>query len=178
MVDAEANQASFFLDPAHLTIGRDENGLWLRLPTDATRRRVSSVRPAFPLSTGPELLTFYHRPATEPGTIPPPEEEIGILRSIRDLPEDAQDLLAAEVARVYFVPRILRILSVDEAFGIQSWNVITDRGARTFELTDHSNLRTFDQYRLVIKAVDGNRYRIDDVRLLDRRSQKWMDLQL
>lgn len=178
MPDAERNLTGVYLDPLHLEIGRDDGGLWLRLPGDTAPRHVSSVRPAFPLSTGPDLLAFFHRPATVAGAIPAPEEEIGILRSIHDLPHEAQDLLAAEVARVYFVPRILRILSIDEAFGIQSWDVITDRGPRQFELTEHSNLRVFDPYRLVIKDVDGNRYRIDDVRLLDRRSQKLMDLQL
>ncbi len=178
MPDTERTQTDLFLDPAQIEIGRDEAGLWLRLPADTAPRRISSVRPSFPLSTGPEFLAFYHRPASDTGLTPPPEEEIGILRSIHELPEHAQDLLASEVARVYFVPRISRILTIDEAFGIQSWDVITDRGPRKFELTDRSNLRVFEPYRLVIKDVDGNRYRIDDVRLLDRRSQKWLDLQL
>lgn len=173
-----------FLRSEEISLRRDASGLWLHLAGEEAPVRVTSVRPAFPLSLGPEMLVFYGR--REVGTVAPgpsaeaPEAdvELGILRSLADLPPEGQDLLAAEIEKAYFVPRILRIHSIEERFGIQRWEVTTDRGRRAFELTERSHLRPFDNARLVVKDVDGNRYLIEDARLLDRRSQQWLDLQL
>lgn len=163
---------SEFLDGTRLSIQRDAAGLWLQLP-DAPRQRITAVRPAFPLSLGPEMLVFYRRP--DDGAA---DEEIGIVRRLAELPPASQDLLAAEIERAYFVPAITEIVSVNEEFGIQTWRVVTDRGPRTFEITERSHLRMLEAFRVVIKDVDGNRYQIRDTRLLDRRSQQWLDLQM
>ena len=175
-----------FLNGSEISLTRDAGGvLWLRQPGESEPIQVTSVRPAFPLSMGPDMLVFYGKPSTSD-----PEsgqhhdhgrsvgEELGILRSLHELPTEMQDLVAEEVEKAYFVPRVLRILSIEEEFGIQEWQVTTDRGPRTFEVTERSGIRPFDNYRIVIKDVDGNRYQIADARLLDRRSQQWLDLQL
>lgn len=171
-----------FLQGSQIALRRDENGLWLQAPGLDHPVLITSVRPAFPLSMGPEMLVFSRRRDPDPtgstNDRHPAEEEIGILRSLSELSPKGQDLLAGEIEKAYFVPRIRRILSIEETFGIQRWEVITDRGARSFELTERSNLRPFDNSRLVIKDVDGNRYLVEDARLLDRRSQQWLDLQL
>jgi len=174
--------AGGFLTGALLTLLRDEVGLWVRLPGEEEAVRVTSVRPAFPLSMGPEMLVFYGRRPVAPElaaeTPHHHEEELGILRSLGELSAEGQDLLASEIEKAYFVPHITRIVSIEEAFGIQRWEVVTDRGPRSFELTERSHIRPFDNARLVIKDVDGNRYLIEDSRVLDRRSQQWLDLQL
>ncbi len=175
-----------FLDGSEIRLTREGSTLWLRLPGEEEPIQVTSVRPAFPLSLGPEMLVFYGRKAGE--EVPEDSaasrghgaggEELGIIRSLEELPSDAQELVADEIERAYFVPRILQIRSIEEEFGIQRWEVTTDRGPRTFEVTERSGIRPFDNYRVVIKDVDGNRYQITDTRLLDRRSQQWFDLQL
>jgi hypothetical protein len=182
---ARAAVAGGFLQGAGLRLTRDPAGLWLHLPGESSPALITSVRPAFPLSMGPAMLVFYGRRAHEAGGEDAegkpggaPGEELGILRSLAELPREAQEMIAEEVERSYFVPRITRILSVDEQFGIQRWQVVTDRGPRTFEVTERSGIRPFDNFRMVIKDVDGNRYQIADLRLLDRRSQQWLDLQV
>ena len=164
--------AGGFLDGARIRIERGSGQLWLR-GVDGSRSRITGVRPAFPLSLGPQMLVFYGH-AQPDG----PEEELGILRRLGDLPRESQDLLAAEVEKAYFVPRIRRILSIAEAFGVRTWEVVTERGLRTFDITESNQVRLLEPARLVIKDVDGNRYQIEDIRLLDRKSQQWLDLQL
>lgn len=175
-----------FLNGSEVVLTRDASGVWLRLPDEPEPVQVTSVRPAFPLSMGPEMLVFYgRRKSAETATENSDDrnrsaggEELGILRRLDELPPEMQDVVVEEVEKAYFVPRILQIVSIEEEFGIQQWEVRTDRGPRTFEVTERSGIRPFDNYRIVIKDVDGNRYQIADTRLLDRRSQEWLDLQL
>lgn len=182
---AEAVQGGF-LDGSKVVVTRDAGTVWLRLADADDPIQITSVRPAFPLSIGPEMLVFYGRKdgSAAAGRHDADQgraaggEELGILRSLHELPPEMQDLVAEEVEKAYFVPRVLRIVSIEEEFGIQQWDVITDRGPRTFEVTERSGIRPFDNSRIVIKDVDGNRYQIADTRLLDRRSQQWLDLQL
>ena len=176
--------ANGFLAAGSLALTRAADGLWLRLPGDPRPARITSVRPAFPLSLGPRMLVFYGRRARQDPQAPAGQameerdEELGILRSLDDLGPQAQQLLAEEVEKAYFVPRITRVVSIEEQFGVQRWEVETERGPRTFEITERSQVRPFDNSRMVIKDVDGNRYQIADTRLLDRRSQQWLDLQV
>ena len=164
--------AGGFLDGPSIRIERADGQLWLRR-ADGDRSRITAVRPAFPLSLGPQMLVFCGRVHPEA-----PEEELGILARLGDLPPESQDLLAAEVEKAYFVPRIRRILSITEEFGVRTWEVVTERGLRTFDITESTQVRLLEPARLVIKDVDGNRYQIEDIRLLDRKSQQWLDLQL
>jgi hypothetical protein len=185
-VAAEAVHGNF-LDAARVTLWRDDQGLWLGVPGQPPAR-VTAVRPAFPLSRGVEMLVLYgYRPGTDARNTSAgdsgradrtPGEELGILRSLEALPAGAQELLAEEIAKAYFVPRIIRIVAIEEEFGVQRWEVLTDRGPRTFEVTERSSIRPLDHGRVVIKDVDGNRYQIEDVRKLDRRSQQLLDLQI
>lgn len=194
--------AGGFLVATDLRFRRDAVGLWLQVSGVAEPYRVTAVRPAFPLSLGPEMLVVYGRrggasgsaaeapaaPEGGPSRGPHPgpnggdedvgEEEIGILRSLAELDPATLDLIAEEVEKAYFVPRITRVLAIEEEFGVQRWEVQTDRGPRSFEITERSQIRPFDHSRMVIKDVDGNRYQIADTRLLDRRSQQWLDLQI
>lgn len=168
--------AGGFLEGASIRIERDGGQLWL-VDAERGRRRISAVRPAFPLSLGPQMLVFYGPPEGEAAT-PNAEEELGILARLSDLSPESQDLLAAEVEKAYFVPRIRRILSITEAFGVRTWEVVTERGLRTFDITESNQVRLLEPARLVIKDVDGNRYQIEDFRLLDGKSRQWLDLQL
>ena len=168
--------AGGFLDGPRVRIERADGHLWL-VQADGVRRRISAVRPAFPLSLGPQMLVFYAQPDGQEGPAAS-EEEIGILARLSDLPVESQDLLAAEVEKAYFVPRIRQVLSITEAFGVRTWEVVTERGLRTFDITESNQVRFLEPARLVIKDVDGNRYQIEDIRLLDGKSQQWLDLQL
>ena len=104
------------------------------------------------------------------------EEEIGIIKSTLGLP--SAELIEAELDRVYFMPRIVAILSMKERFGYSTWRVRTDKGELSFTLNDVYRSMIKLGKRIIISDVDGNRYEIEDTSLLDKRSYRKIELYL
>ena len=71
----------------------------------------------------------------------------------------------------YFMPNIRSILSMEEALGIETWKVVTNKGEREFQVRDpRHSVRHMPRGRVLIKDVDGNRYEVPNWRSLDRKS--------
>jgi len=63
----------------------------------------------------------------------------------------------------YFVPQILEIRSVAvESGSATKWDVVTNRGERSFLVKKRSDARTLDPRRLFITDSEGNRYNLSD----------------
>ena len=107
-------------------------------------------------------------------------EEIGIIRRLDDFGEEAQSLLRAELTRRYYSPAIERILSVKERYGFSYWKVIcTGEGEVSFTLRDtYRSIIHAGGERVILLDVNGNRFHIPDVSLLDRKSYKKIELYL
>jgi len=92
------------------------------------------------------------------------DKDIGILVTLNEMDRDSRAIVEEELERRYFTPRIERVLTVNEEFGVVTWEVETDRGPRRFLVR---NLRdsTFPlgANRLMITDTDGNRYEFPDV---------------
>ncbi|MGN1073871.1 MAG: DUF1854 domain-containing protein [Eubacteriales bacterium] len=102
--------------------------------------------------------------------------ELGILRDLRDFPEDQQQLLRGALRMRYFSPRILEIRSVKDKMGYLYLDVRIEGGDRVFAVKDFSrNLRAIDAHRLIITDVEGNRYQIEDIDALDIRSRRRLE---
>ncbi|HHV55929.1 MAG TPA: DUF1854 domain-containing protein [Firmicutes bacterium] len=104
--------------------------------------------------------------------------EIGIIKDLDELESHSRRLAEEYLARAYFIPRITRVLAIEEQFGITTWRVETDRGPRAFEVRDRRDMRFIGRNHLVIKDVDGNRYEIEDYRALDARSTALIETQI
>src|SRR5438552_14977076 len=96
-----------------------------------------------------ELL--FERAGEEPQAVKPvralpltdPDDWIGLMdekgkpvhmvRSLAELDPDSREVLAHELERLYFLPKILRIHHITEEYGVLRLDVDTDKGARTFE---------------------------------------------
>jgi hypothetical protein len=68
---------------------------------------------------------------------------------------------------------------VKERYGFSYWKVQTDEGEVTFTL--HDTFRSIvraSEFRVILMDVDGNRFDIPDVRELDRKSYKKIELYL
>ena len=107
------------------------------------------------------------------------QQEIGIIRRLKEFPTETYDLLATELNRRYYAPVIKSILHVKERYGFSYWKVRTEEGDISFTLHDtfRSIIRASDQ-RLVFLDVDGNRFEIPNVETLDRKSYKKIELYL
>ena len=105
--------------------------------------------------------------------------EIGVVRRPEQLPEEQRRLLAEELERRYFAPRILTIESLVEKFGESHWRVVTSAGPCRFRVrSDHTQIREIAGGVLLISDVDGNRYLLEHRERLPRQILKRIEEQI
>ena len=142
----------FILKASDLRFGRAADDRVV-LKIGDTMRAVGSVMAAFPLTDPYGMVALRDDNG----------DEIGILDDVRQLDPVSQKIIAEELERSYFMPKITDILDIEEELGVETWEVETDKGQRTFQVRNvRQNVRKLGRRRLVIKDVDGNRYEIRD----------------
>lgn len=147
----------------------DRNQLTVRFPDGAERINVRVV-PAFPITRPHRFLYFKDEDGSE----------LGLLVDPKGLNRESRELILDQADQVYFMPRITRIIRVDEqTTGVATWEVETDRGWSRFEMVPRSESVWYvGRDRVLIRDVDGNRYLIEDLNTLDPRSRRWSELYL
>ena len=142
-------------------VHRDEAGRIVY--TDTAGREHAGVEPvrAFPLSDPERFIALIDSHGRELLTID----------NLADLPAAARQTIGAELADREFLPRIERVVRVQDAKEPEIWDVITDRGAVRFLLGDSEEIRRLGPHRAILLDVHGGRYFIPDSRQLDPRSQ-------
>ena len=105
--------------------------------------------------------------------------EYGIIKNLTDFDGNGSDIIAEELKRKYFTPKIKRILSVKERFGYSYWETETEFGKASFSMHDtFRSIAKVSESRLILTDVDGNRYEIPDTMALDRKSYRKIELYL
>lgn len=157
------------LDPAEMRVRLNERGqLELRLADDTVHTGVL-IAPAFPISR-PNRFVYFR---SEGG------EELGLLVDPRRLDRESREIVLAQADQAYFMPRITRIVRVEEKMDIARWEVETDRGWSSFDVVSRSeSVYYVGRNRLVIRDADGDRYLIEDLEALDRRSRRLAEMHL
>ncbi len=152
-----------FLDPKTLRLFRthaEDATVRLTIEDDRSWREVRIAR-AFPFSDPDRYI----------GLRDGDDKDIGILTDLHGLDPASRAIVDEELERRYFTPRIERVLTVSEEFGVVTWEVETDRGPRRFLVR---NLRdsTFPlgSNRLMMTDTDGNRYEFPDVRVVGAKA--------
>ncbi len=154
-----------FLEPEAIEFCKDDLGrLKLKIHPDREYDNVRVVK-GFPLTDVGRFLSVRDEN----------NEEIGIIRDLEELPESVRELLMEEMERLYFIPRITRILSIKTEFGVAIWEVETDKGPRIIELRGEDSYRFLPRGRLIITDVHENYYQIEDMSALDARSRSLLD---
>ncbi len=106
-------------------------------------------------------------------------EEVGMIASITDFDEEAAALLKEELECKYLMPTITAIHMLKDQFGFSAWKVDSNIGPLEFTLRDtYRSMLKVDEHRVIITDSDGNRYEIPDVKGLDRKSYKKIELYL
>ena len=106
-------------------------------------------------------------------------KEKGLIYDVGDFDEVTEGLLRTELERKYYSPTVVSIESLKERYGFSYWQVDTDDGDLSFTVQDtFRNLLRIGEDRLAIFDVDGNRFEIESLAALDRKSYKKIELYL
>jgi hypothetical protein len=97
--------------------------------------------------------------------------EVELIHDLSQLPVQPRELLLSELEKSYFLPELVRVLEITDDFGIQRWEVETDRGPRVFEVRGREDLRWVHPGHLLVRDVDGNRYEVKRFEDLDSTSR-------
>ena len=140
----------------HDPLGR----LVLDLDGGARHVGVTPVR-CFPFTAPGEQVAF----CDEQG------REVHHLLTLDELPAAERALLERELAAREFLPIIHRIVAISDGADPTLWHVETNRGAVQFSLPSEDNIRRLGPHGALIADSFGVRYRIPDLRHLDKASR-------
>ena len=148
-----------FLDPKTVTLFRtspQDSVVRLTLIGDRSWRDVRVAR-AFPFSDPDKYV----------GLRDSDDKDIGVLTTLHGLDRDSRAIIDEELERRYFTPKVQRVLTVEEQFGVVTWEVETDRGTRRFLVRNlRDNAFPLGPNRVMMTDTDGNRYEFPDARTL------------
>lgn len=146
-------------------IGKDEDGKLQLEVKGGERYDDIQVRRTFPYSYKDKYILLKDKDG----------KEIGILEDMAGLEEESRRLLEEELEKVYFIPQIQKVHSIDYRMRTPVWTVETDRGRITFELIRRSDARFIKPGHLVVRDSTGARYEVPDYNRLDRKSQELIE---
>ena len=96
-----------------------------------------------------------------------------------DLDAVSQRIVKEEIEQRYMTAIIKRIDSLKSEFGVSYWEVETDRGDREFVVRNVSeNAQWITDRRLLLLDVDGNRFEIANLEVLDKKSRGLVEMVL
>lgn len=160
---------SFLIDSDNTEFFASSSGLLMaRIPKREYEGRVH-LSLAFPFRTEEEYICVQN----ESG------EELGMIRALSALTEDAAELCRGELKKKYFAPKILKILKITERFGSSFWDCMTDYGLKKFTVKDpHRSILRLGEDRAYVVDVDGCRYEIASLKEMDKKSHSKIELYL
>ena len=150
-----------------LVLHRNDHGrLCLTQPDGTVHEGLTPVR-AFPIAAPEEAISLLGRDG----------KEVFWIALLSQVPEAARQLLAEEFAVREFVPEVQAITAIDAISVPSLWTVETDRGTAQLALKAEEDIRKLDgRHHLLVTSRDGVQYRIRDSRLLDKQTQKFLEL--
>jgi hypothetical protein len=151
-----------YLDPRKLLIAKRGDVLRVTIENDRSYLKVSAVR-AFPLTDPNEFIGLQDAITGH---------EIGLLKNLKELSNEARQLVHESLNSRYFVPKIFRIIEAKREFGTVYWDVETDRGPRKFMMRGiRDSIHEIEPGRYLVVDIDGNRFEVPKLEKLDARSQ-------
>jgi len=107
-------------------------------------------------------------------------KEIGIIRSLSELDEKQRSIVQAELDKRYYCPAVYEVKSVKDKLGYVYFELIIGRNGVKYKkncaVKDVSkNIRLLGDDKLAIFDVDGNRYIVESLSGLDKKSLKRLE---
>ena len=164
-VKAKNNEIRKLDDTWVFQLSRDE---WSHLKlTDSAGHEYCDVAvvPLFPISASKQWVSI----------VSPEGEEIACLDSIQGLSASNILLLDEELALREFIPIIEKIVSVSGITEPCEWFVETNHGPTNFVLKTEEDVRRISAKAVNITDANGIRYRVEDMKKLDKRSRSFVE---
>ena len=160
ILETKPLQLNDLIQPERVKVREDEYHC-LHLTVDG--KVYENVRPVrtFPLSGKADYVSFIDSRG----------KDIALVAHPHKLDKESRRALHKALELMYYVPKIVRIDSINESMGISIWNVLTDRGYATFEIVDRESIVKMPGGRFIMKDADGNRFEIENIAELDNRSR-------
>jgi hypothetical protein len=135
---------------------------------------ITPKRP-FPLSI-PEFVIFVRAQPQTPEVIGGEDQnlELCMLKDYRELDSQSRGNLEAVLQKIYFIPTILKVLSLETSGDEFEWELLTDRGERTLHTRGRRNVISMGT-RIIIIDTHDNIYQVVDMTKLDRRSRMLLE---
>ncbi|HIE14138.1 TPA: DUF1854 domain-containing protein [Candidatus Bathyarchaeota archaeon] len=96
--------------------------------------------------------------------------DVCIIKDISKLDKISCENLKKLLDKLYFIPRIEKIVSLEASGDKFEWETITDKGRRRFNTKGRSSV-IFIGDKIVISDTNDNIYQIDNIKSLDKRSR-------
>jgi hypothetical protein len=100
--------------------------------------------------------------------------DICTIRDISELDEESGKVLEGVLEKLYFIPKIARVLRLDAAGDRFEWVTETERGRREFTTRGRMSI-TFIGEKMVISDAEDNLYQIENINSLDDRSRRMIE---
>ncbi len=154
-----------FLSPDTCTFYINKNGFIALKTADKDYKRVRLVR------TLPLRKPFEYISVTDMD-----KKEIGIIRDIRDFPDDEKEMMEKDLDDRYYCPEITEILSIKEKMGFFYFDVSIKGYKKTFAVKDISrNIKRLDSNAVMFTDADGNRFVIPDLNAVKSNSRRQIE---
>lgn len=154
-------------DPQAVRLERDRPG-WLCLRVDGAEEvRVKPVR-TFPLTDPEHYISLLDED----------ESEVGVIEDPMQLEPVSQANLLNILEQTYFLPTVLKIKRITEDYGVYRWEVVTDKGDKTFEIRGRDDVRFVANGHVMVRDIDGNRYHVTSIGRLDPESRTYLEVLL
>ena len=99
------------------------------------------------------------------------EHEIAMIKSLDDITPESAAAIKACFYDYYRIPKITKVTECDDKTGMLKMTVETDHGPASFRIRNrHSDMKTYPGDRVIIRDSNDNRYEIEDLNKLDRKS--------
>ena len=104
-------------------------------------------------------------------------EVICTIKNLSDLDPESRRLAQEELEQRYMTAIVEQVNSLRHEFGVSYWDVQTNRRRREFVVQDVSeNAHWLSDRRLLLVDVDGNRFEIPDLKRLDQKSLRLIEM--
>ena len=104
------------------------------------------------------------------------QKEICIIKDLKAFSDDQANLVKNELSVRYYAPQIMSINDIKDNMGFVYIDANLDEQKKNITVKDVSkNIKLVNEKMLVIFDVDGNRYIIDDIGKIDKKSLRLLE---